>query len=282
MLEKIKFTNHLNESMQWGSGGIYVKYNDLHDYAWDYSTDNDKISYFTRGIVKKTVPLVICCASEQDGLTIKNRLLELAEKDVLAKQYGKISIGDYFMRCYITGSAKSNYLYHKGYLETSLTIASDCPQWTRETTTSFRINGTSSGENGTVTLAKRNFDYNADYPYDYANGMQRNTLNNTGFVGTDFKLIVYGAAVNPAIFIAGHLYQVNCTVESGEYLTIDSIQKTVVLTRNNGMTVNLFNERNRASYIFEKIPAGVNAVSWGGDYGFDVILIEERSEPKWT
>jgi hypothetical protein len=54
------------------------------------------------------------------------------------------------------------------------------------------------------------------------------------------------------------------------------------VTRNDGTTVNHFNDRNKASYIFEKIPPGNNAITWPGGFGFDVILMEERSEPKWT
>ena len=71
-------------------------------------------------------------------------------------------------------------------------------------------------------------------------------------------------------------------MEEGEYLTIDSTTKKIFLTKNDGTIINQFNNRNRDSYIFEKIPAGSNVVTWNGDFAFDVILLEERSEPKWT
>ena len=47
-------------------------------------------------------------------------------------------------------------------------------------------------------------------------------------------------------------------------------------------TISKFSDRNRDDYIFEKIPSGSNDVSWDGAFGFDVTLLEERSEPKWT
>ena len=40
--------------------------------------------------------------------------------------------------------------------------------------------------------------------------------------------------------------------------------------------------RNKDSYIFEKIQPGTNYVIIDGDFGVDIILMEERSEPKWT
>lgn len=121
-----------------------------------------------------------------------------------------------------------------------------------------------------------------DFAYNYASELHGNTLNNAGFIGTNFRLIIYGACTTPTIYISGHRYQVNRIVEANEYLTIDSVEKTITLTKRNGEIVNCFNFRDRDSYIFEKIPSGSNVVSWNGDFGFDIVLIEERSEPKWT
>lgn len=281
MLEKITFMNHINEQLVFGgTDGLYANYSDLHDYSWSYTADNNKISSFTMGIVKKSIPIVICCSSEAQGISLKNKLMEYAEKDVLAKQHGKIIIGNYYLKCFITGSEKGKYLISDRYMTATLTVTTDYPQWVKESTTSFRTSETVVIDGTTTT--KRNFDYNFDFPFDYTSEMKNKTLNNTGFVGTNFKLIIYGAAINPAVHIASHTYQVNCSIGDNEYLTIDSLAKTITLTKQGGTTVNEFNYRNRASYIFEKIPAGNNTVAWDGDFGFDVVLLEERSEPKWT
>ena len=75
-----------------------------------------------------------------------------------------------------------------------------------------------------------------------------NTLNqklvNRNFVESNFRLVVYGVAENPEITIGGHVYSVDVSVAKNEYLTIDSIEKTVVLTKPDGSTVNCFNLRN--------------------------------------
>lgn len=284
MLEKIKFVNHIQEEMSWGEYGIYVNSNDLHDYSWDFTSDNNKISSFNKGIVTKTIPIIICCSSETEGLMLKNKLLEITEKDVLALEHGRIVIGDYYLKCYVTGSKKSNYLLNKNYMETSLTVATDRPHWVKETLTSFHKNGSvfsDGSESEENTSGKRNLDFQVDFPYDYMSEMKGKTLNNTGFTGVNFRLVIYGAAINPEIFIGGHGYQVNCHIEENEYLTIDSIAKTILLTKRDGTIENHFHQRSRDSYIFEKIPPGDNMVNWNKTFGFDVVLFEERSEPKW-
>jgi len=280
VLEKIKFINHMNEEMVWGQNGIYANYNDLHDYSWSYTSDNNKISSFKKGIVTKTIPIVICCSSANEGVTLKNRLMELAEKDVQTLTHGKIIIGDYYLKCFIIGSTKGKYLIDKGYMEAKLKVVTDYPSWVKESTVSFRKDGSVVGQ--TPIGGGDGLDYNYDFPFDYTSSMTNKTLNNTGYTETNFKLIIYGAAINPAIHIAGHTYQVNCTIEEGEFLTIDSLEKTITLTKVDGTVENKFNNRNRDSYIFEAIPAGDNSVVWDDDFGFDVILLEERSEPKWT
>jgi phage-related protein len=95
-------------------------------------------------------------------------------------------------------------------------------------------------------------------------------------------LRIYGACINPAIIIGDHTYKVNCSVNAGEYLTIDSTTKKIYITGTDGTVTNVFSKRDRENYIFEKISVGMVTVAWGGGYGFDLILLEERSEPKWT
>ena len=286
MLEKITYINHINESIEFGSNGIYVNENDLHDFDWTTNSDNNKISSFSRGIVTKTIPLIIKCDSVSEGLAIKNRLFEIAEKDVLTTTHGKLVIGDYYLKCFFRGSKKSDYLIHKGYMQVKVTVTTDYSSWIKESTVVFRptvsTDGTGVATASEINYEKRNFDFNYDFPFDYTSEMLNKTLNNTGFVDSAFKLIVYGSCINPIIYIGGHAYEVDVEIGEDEHLTIDSMTKKITLTKYNGEEVNCFQYRNRESYIFQKIPTGQNIVTWDGDYGFDVVLYEERSEPKWT
>ena len=274
MLEQLKYKNHLNEVFEFGKDGIFVNMNDLHDYEWTVTEKGNRIAALDRAVSKRKLPVIIMCSTESKGVAARNRLLEVAEKDVLAMQHGRIIIGDYYFRCFVTQSEKKNYLTTKRMMEVTLTLTTDFPYWVKETTHAFR--------NGADGIGGKNLDFAHDHPYDFFSGIGTRELYNTDFVGTNFRMIIYGACKDPAVYVSSHLYQVNCDVADGEYLTIDSVSKKVTLTAVDGTVTNVFNMRNKDSYIFEKIPPGSNTVTWGSEFGFDIILLEERSEPKWT
>ena len=272
MLERLQYKNHLGEVIDFGRSGIFVNKSDLHDYSWTVSQKNGKISDFKRDVAKRTLPVVILCSTVEEGVTARNRLMEVAEKDVLAKKPGRLIIGDYYYSCYITGSKKSSYLKSRRRMETKLTITSDKPYWVCEDLHSFRKNGaTDTG-----------LDYPYDHAFDFTSSIRSNALVNTGFAASNFRMIIYGPCTDPTVYVSGHAYVVNCDVADGEYLTIDSMAKTLTKTAVNGAITSVFNLRGRESYIFEKIQPGAGTVTWDGDFGIDIVLLEERSEPKWT
>lgn len=270
--EQIKYKNHINEVVEFGSG-LYLAGTELHNHVWNYHSENNRISAFERGI--RTIPadVVIACASKDDAIAFANRLYEIADKDVLAQSEGRLSWGEYYLKCYITESKVKEYNSFKGLLTLSLTIATDFPAWIKETSQSFNNSGDS--DDGYL-------DFAFDFPYDFASSSTVKEIINTNFSDSDFKLIVYGEVTNPSINIGSHEYAVTGHIDSDEYLEIDSKNKTITLVKQNGQKVNWFKYRDKESYIFQKIPSGAVAVSWQGDYQFDITLYEERSEPKWT
>ena len=60
------------------------------------------------------------------------------------------------------------------------------------------------------------------------------------------------------------------------------MSKKIYVTAIDGTITNVFNLRSRDSYIFDKIAPGMSSVTWDGNFGVDITLLEERSEPKWT
>lgn len=273
MLEQLKYQNHLNEVIEFGKEGIYVDASDLRDYQWTATKKNERIAALNRKVSTRKLPIRIVCKSDAEGTAIRNKLFEVTEKDVLALQHGRIIIGDYYFKCFVTQSKKKDFLASKRLMQVDLTLTTDFPYWTKETVTAF------SPQAGTFA---RNADFPFDYPYDYHTNILNRSLVNTGFASCNFRMVIFGPCYNPSISIAGHTYQVNCSVEESEYLTIDSVAKKIFLTENDGSVTNVFKLRNRESYIFEKIPPGSNEVAWDGSFGFNIILLEERSEPKWT
>lgn len=274
MLERFTYINSFNERLEFGKDCLFVNENDLRNFAWSVTSKNNKISSFKKGIVSKTIPVIIKCNTEAEGILMRNTLFEVFEKDVLAMQYGRIQIGDYYLRCYITGSKKTQYLVNKNHMLVTLTVQTDLPEWIKETSIDYDM----------FTMNMIPFlDFSYDFPYDYKNELSSVELNNTNFVASNFVMTIYGYVQNPTIYINGYEYSVKCTIGVNEFLTIDSVNKTILLTRANGTKVNHFNDRNKDSYIFEKIPTGINLITSANELiKFKVTLLEERSEPKWT
>lgn len=276
MLEKFIFENHLGQRFEGLPNGVYLNYNDLRDYSWSYDTINNRISRFYRSMRSRKLPLVIKCESDNKAVEVKNRLHELAESDIEAMIPGRIYVGDYYTSGFVTDSVKSDYLITKRLCRMELTLTSDDPAWYREQVHTFLPDtGSSIGIGGGT-------DFPYDYPYDYAVSLKGRKILCDSVGSNDFRLLIYGEATNPTIEIGGHTYAVHGTINKGEVLLIDSMTKKITLTTATGAKVNWFDKRGRDEYIFEPIPAGQNTVSWIGTFGFDLTIIEKRSEPRWT
>lgn len=274
MLEQLKYKNHMGEVFEFGKDGVFVNTSELHDYSWNVTKKNERIASLDYAVSTRKLPVIIMCQTEAEGLAARNRLHEVMEKDVLAFQPGRIIIGDYYFKCFVTKSQKKAYQTTGRYMSVTLTLTTDQPYWIRETAYVFMA--------GSAAKSASDLDYPYTYPHDWYNDQQNSEINNQGFVPSNFRLMVNGACSHPTVYIGSHAYKVSCDVSEGEYLTIDSVSKTATLTAKDGTQTNVFNLRDKDSYIFEKIPSGKSSVAWSGDFNFEIVLLEERSEPKWT
>lgn len=275
MLEKIIFRNHLGEEIESGQGGFYVNSNDLRDYTWSYEESSDRIVGFKRGVVKKSIPIVILTENEEKAVCLKNWITTLSEKDVCDMNPGRIIINGCYMRGYIYESKKTKYYYNKRFLQSTLKFVSDEPQWVTESTKAFHPVGSDTGY--------PHLDYPYDYDYDYAPDIiSVGHINLDHYAPCKYLLKIYGPAINPAVTIGGIVRQVYTTLEAGQYLLIDSRDKTVKRVLNDGSVLNEFDNRRRGTKsIFEPITPGMNGVTWNNAFGFDLTLFIERSEPEW-
>mgnify|MGYP003291419331 CR=1 FL=1 len=182
MLEKFIYTNSLNESLEFGKDCLFVNENDLRDFAWNITSKNDKISGFKKGIVKKTIPIVLKCETEDEGLYLRNRLFEVFEKDVLTKQYGKIHIGEYYLKCFITGIKKTQYLINMNHMVITATVQTDAPEWIRESTSFYEINTDDVGDQ---------LDYPYDFSHDFGNSFASRQITNSALVASNFIINIF-------------------------------------------------------------------------------------------
>lgn len=78
------------------------------------------------------------------------------------------------------------------------------------------------------------------------------------------------------------LHQNRCVVGDGDKIVINSAELTITLVKADGTQENMFRYRDKQSDVFEKISPGNHRVMWNGSFDFDLSVIHERGEPKWT
>ena len=59
------------------------------------------------------------------------------------------------------------------------------------------------------------------------------------------------------------------------------MKETVEKVAVNGERESVFNNRAKKKSIFKKVPPGRQEIVWSGTFDFDLLIYEERSEPKW-
>lgn len=276
MLDNFIYENHLGVRFVGLENGVYLNHSELRDYVWDYEVINNRITRISRPVMNRALPLLVVRKTPEEAAAVRNRLLEVMEVDTIAAIPGKVIVGEYYTTGFITESTKSEYLYSRRHSRLDLVLTSADPAWSRETTHVFtgKTDGAASDRSG--------HDFPFDYPYDYSVTSTSKQISCESIAGSKFKIKVYGPAVDPAININAHVYKVNGTINAGESLLIDSRDKTIMLTTASGTKVNWFAKRSRESYIFEPIQPGMANVMYSGAFKFDLMVIEERSEPKWT
>jgi len=275
MRETFIFENHLGQRFSGAENGVFLNENELRDYSWDYDVINNRISRFYRSVSSRKIPLLICRSTTAEANAARNKLLELAEADIDAIQPGRIYVGEYYTTGFITASKKSDYRTHGRFNKLDLTLTSAAPAWNRETLHVF------GGSGGGGKSSANGFDFPFDYAYDYSVSTTSRQVVCDAIKSSKFKLRIYGEATDPTVLINGHSYKVNGMIKTGETLLIDSMSKTITLTTATGAKVNWFANRDREDYIFEPLPPGINDVMYSGAFKFDLVVIEERSEPKW-
>lgn len=279
MLDKFYYENNFNETLLFGEGGVIADENELRDYEWSYDVMNGAITGFTREPWEKPMPITFIGPSEKYIKTVRNRAFKIFEKDAISRKKGKLHIGEYYLNCYIIGAANKNYLSDGRYLETTFKVITDDPSWHKEKTYMFtQIMEHVGGE-----------DPPMDFPFDfgYASDESTQVIENDCIVSSPFKLNIYGPCTDPSIEINGHIYRVNGIIAENEFIEIvaDKNRDTRTIIKKaigDNSEVNWFGHRYKEQSVFEEIPEGKIRVNWDGSFGFNLTLIEARSEPPWT
>lgn len=247
---------------------------ELLDYEWGYESEGDGITGFTKEMAELSIVLNVFADDEETYLKACDRLFTITEKDVIKNAKGRLYYNGQYVLCNLIGSTKKDWCMGVSFHLCYMRLITDRPVWIKERKYEFvkSIDGKANAPY---------LDYPHDYPYDYMGDVKgTGNIINDGLQACDFKWIIYGPCTNPRIMIGGNSYEVKTVVSDREYMTIDSRENTVVRTRLNGFKVNEFNNRQKEPSIFTKIPVGNSNITWDGNFGHDLILFMERSEPE--
>lgn len=298
MLEKIRYINGYGEELIFGADGLYINENDLRDWEWSYETTHGRVCNFSRKPITRKLPIKVWAETPGQAAGLKNMLHDVAHVDINAGTPGRLYVGDCYLECYLIASSKSKYLSSACTTDINMTVAADRAVWYKEVETWFgeRVGLASAvvdnaivgyavvGSDGSEeTVDAGPADYPRTYPYGYPNQtiVGDDPVQNDFVVPCDWKIVIQGPAVNPAIEIGGEVHRVLYSVGEGETIEIDSRSRTITARKTTG-DVNIFRYRDKDADIFAKIRPGSHAVAWNGDYIFTVTLYGERSEPLWT
>ena len=243
----------------------------LHAWKFDPKTIQKKlgerVSYFQRGGLKYSVTITVM-GSTTHRKAVLDALHDDFERDVRMMTPGKVTVGDWYANCFV--------------IESETTPDSDVDRWTNNKVTLYIPSGfwyrdeTHSFESAVIDEEYEYLDYPYDFPYDFKPSPSSTAqwVTESPFA-SDFVLSIHGPAVNPRVTVNGYPYVVYTSISAGETLVVDSANKTVMCGDRN-----LFDARNKAQSVFEKIPSGQLTIAYG-NFDFELVLHEERSEPRW-
>lgn len=276
---KFKYVSASGRVLELSGGGIDAHGESLPAWTFEALTLNGRIAGLRKQCPVYTIPLIIVAASDQDGIRAKNELYEIPARDRDANTPGRLYFNDWYIEGFMTASAASNFWQVKRAAQYELEFTATSPKWVRESEYSYTERYSPIG----IYL-----DYSYDYPYDFGVSRQVLTVENNNYSDSPIMLRIFGDVENPRITINNNLYRVNVSLAVGEYIEINGFDYTVEIVRANGDRENAFQyvvgdfRRDSGSYIFQPIPPGVSEVIWSGEFDFDIVEFEQRSEPRWS
>lgn len=269
-MHTLKYVTHNGFEINLLQNGIRTRNLDsLFQSFYDVVEKNGFISHFKTKV--HTMPIQVDFLTWK-GVSWKERydaLVDAIDSDVRSKRYGTLYFDDYQLKCYMHASKPTSINFKSIYVQCELSIVTDQKAWFREEKRSFTLSSETSGHT-------KRYAYRYPFRYQAKRGVQ--DFFNHFLHEASFKLYVYGPILNPSIKIGDVNYQVFTALAENDVLEINTMNKTIIKNDKE----NLFNARNKEFNVFAPIPIGKNQLVWDGTFNFDLVLFEERSQPKWT
>lgn len=277
------YENNRGKKINLSKRPYFLNIEPMFDYSWDYTKRErrrgDIIAGFTKTVSTKDLVLHIGDKTESIRNNAIDEFNSVIESDIYDGVAGKIWVGDWFTYGYIVAANNEKWQYGTPIVKKTITLAREQDSWYRKIVKkSYEENVIHVDVESWCKNYESCYDYKYDYMTDFDTSVQ---LVNPDALPSNFILTIQGPAERPEIHIGDKVVQFNLDVPDGASLQINSMTKTAILTFIDGRKFNAFGSRNPDYYLFERIPSGINAVTWNGSFVWEITLIEERSEPRW-
>lgn len=270
----LKYINSEKKEIDLTAFETQIYSGNFHNFEWNYDASDRQFGVSLQRFKKNPATYEMVISARKNTAETMTEVFEIFERDVVTQTAGRLYFNDHYLECFIIAqsTAPSDNFFGA---EKTCTVFAPYPFWIKENEHSFSIESVAQGNY---------LDYNLDYSYDYSPPETGAYVWKTGhYAPSEYKLIIYGACTNPTITINGRVFNVYDTVvNENERIEIDSRNETIYKILQNGVKENLFQYRGKESgNIFTPIGGGDLTINWSGGFAFDLILYQERSEPKW-
>ena len=257
----------------------------LYSFDWDYTVTNrpsgmgGTASGFSRFPREIALELRMRGRSREQFLSQMNTLAAVADVDALNETPGRLYVDGQYMAGFlaVSGSVSSNPR-NASFATQDIRFLSTEPYWCTEKV--VRLYKTDDEPVQADDMAKK---FNLRNPYHYTRrAYTAIDLDNTHYAPAPMRITVAGPITNPAITIAGTVYQVNVTVLETEQLVIDQTTHEIYKVTAGGVRTSVFNSRNKSYDIFKPLATGASALTYSGEFDAQIAIIEQRSQLRWV
>lgn len=283
-LEYISSNGTTFDLLSWD--GLKTETADYHNYKWGTNVAKkqygEKINYFTKNAQTFKTTLLF-----RGPYATRRQKIDAfhfcTEYDIAHKTPGRIFWGDDYIECYITSSDTKPRDDGATYTENDIQIYAAYPFWIEEQTLSIMPSGGTSVRPTDKGYPQPRLGYPYLYSYPYAPNASYMYVDH--YMPCNFKMVVWGPAESVSITIADHIYAVNHALRANQYMVIDSRpgidpDRRCYIVSASGEITNVFDYRSPEHLLFQPIPSGDVIINYSRDYGVDLTVFKERSEPR--
>jgi len=258
----------------------FIDENEIRDCLFEPVENAGRIKYARKGGSKILKVKML----SKDSRSIKeelNKITSILSWQFERNQEGYLFVNDWYANTQLVEVKFNNYTKRDWFIELELTFHSDDWTWYKDTKVDYNP---SLYQEQHIDLWREYRNYRG-YPYGYESNANLN-FNIQASFGDYAKahaiIRLYGNSTNP--FISDGIKRgADVNLLDGDYLEINTKNKTVILHRANGYCESVFEKRMMSSdgSMFQNLLLPCTILATKGQK-FDMVISEERSSPLWT